>query len=367
MKVLFSGPYRQNDGWGRSAQDYLQALMRVEDIELESKPVMLSNNIEKDTGKWTEVETADIGKPDVIIQHTLPPLMKKINGAINIGLCHFETINALPKFAGNLSNMDQIWVSTQKEVKTCLPYNKNTVHVPMPLDLDFIDSVQETIEDDRFKGNYIFGYAGSWEERKNIASLIIAYYLAFKEDDNVRLMLKLNPQNGLTPQAFLQWVENLKRTCRMYQTDQYPEILSMLDFVSDVDMLRLQNTIDCFVIPSMGESTCRPLLESLYKDKICICTDGIGCNEDYLNMISVPSTVIPCSIQTPPLPEIYTANERFLKIDILGLSSAMKNVFDQHKQMNYNNKEVIKKFHDYDYVASVINDKLSELCVPTVV
>ena len=366
MKVLFTGPYRQNDGWGRSSQDYLTALQLIDDIELEAKPMILSNQVDKDSAaNWLDLEQVDIGKPDVIIHHAPPFMIKPVQDCYNISLAHYETYNLTQQYAGNLKNVQEVWVSTQQEMGAVKPFNSNVHRIPMPIDLDFIDNHTDKMETEMTKDKFLFMYSGSWNERKNLSSLILAYWLEFRQEENVRLFMKMNNDGGrLTADAFMKWVNDLKRVSRLYsKPTEYPDILTVVGFHSNEDMVKIQRRADCFVVSSYGESTCRPLLETMYMGVPCICTSNIGANEPHLNLISVDSTLVPCQVNTPPIPFIYTSRELWWKIDILDLAKNMRLVYKNGKNTIMNSQKEIKDEHSYTAVAGVINDALRRVFV----
>ena len=38
MNITYIGPYRQNDGWGLAARDYLKALLTIPDATVNCRP-----------------------------------------------------------------------------------------------------------------------------------------------------------------------------------------------------------------------------------------------------------------------------------------------------------------------------------------
>ena len=50
MKVLFIGPYRQNDLWGTTSRDFIKSLSLIEDISLTVRPIFLSDSLHNSIG-----------------------------------------------------------------------------------------------------------------------------------------------------------------------------------------------------------------------------------------------------------------------------------------------------------------------------
>lgn len=371
MKVLFTGTYRQNDGWGRSSQDYLRALKLVPNIELEAKPIILSNRLDPD-GKtaWNDVEAANIGKPDVCIYHTPPQFCDVSPDCYNIALFHLETDNiSKSSYMNNVNNFNEFWVSTDLELDTLIyagiPESKCSV-VPMPINLNKLDAPMD-IEMDQFKDNFLFLYVGDLTMRKNVQAAVLAYWREFIPEDNARFVLKLTmpPHPKKTgDEMAMEWLDRLQSIYRLYDDiDDYPEIHVITDHLTDEKLIGLQNRANCFVMPSRGESTCRPLLESCYLGKQIICTNGIGCinyNMMGRQVYCVPSYTVPCDAPNAPIEGVYRSWETWKNIDIMELQEGMRRVFAAASsyKVEPTRKEKIRNVHSYDSVARLIEDKL---------
>ena len=69
MNILFIGPYRQDDEWGRKSRAVLRALQRG-DNQVTSRPIFLSTNIpHNEYAEKSEFLTAE--SYDVLIQFML--------------------------------------------------------------------------------------------------------------------------------------------------------------------------------------------------------------------------------------------------------------------------------------------------------
>ena len=144
--ILFIGPYRQCDGWGYAARDYIMALNETQH-RISCKPVYLGRpNSAGLHPKILQTEQVQFDKPDIVIQNVLPPYLDYQYGMKNIALCYIET-NHLQhtSWIGHLNLMDEIWVASEHE-KRILLANGVTVPircVPMPIDCDTIDTYTE--------------------------------------------------------------------------------------------------------------------------------------------------------------------------------------------------------------------------------
>lgn len=377
MNVLFTGMYRQNDGWGRSSQDYLRALRLVDGIKLEAKPLILSNRVAPPTNEWDDLEAADIGKPDVCIFHVPPQFSDPSPSCTNISMFHLETSNiGYSSYMRNKDMFRQYWVATKHERETLIDAEFDADKcrvVPMPINLDFLDTAEPNMDNEILGDKFTFLYLGDMAERKNVPAAILAYWLTFTDDDNVNFLIKVNVptnprQTKSGAQQTLEWIERLKYQCRLYDnSDEYPEIKVITDFITDKQVIDLQNRANCFVVSSRGESTCRPMLESFYLGKNIICTDGIGCIDsdmmaDDPGFYKVRSFIEPCQAKSAPIHGVYSSWENWRSIDILDLSDSMYKVWKGDSSPQ-NRKEKVKNVHSYAAIARTIENQLRSLSV----
>ena len=130
MKILFIGPYRQQDGWGTGARDYIRSLLKTEH-EISCKPIYLSNLIKKDIPieiQRTEKHTFD-SLPDVVIQNVLPSVLNYHHDILNLGLYDIETRHLEHINWARRSNLiDGVCVSSNEEIQIL---EESGVKIPM--------------------------------------------------------------------------------------------------------------------------------------------------------------------------------------------------------------------------------------------
>ena len=141
MNILFIGPYRQNDEWGRKSRDMLHTL-KQSDNKITARPIFLSNNLDYiEYEEISEHTTSD--SYDVVIQFLLQPFATYVGGAKNIGIFNYDTIPSdVPvSFLTKESLMDEIWtesLSVKKSLENLFnKYNINTnvIHIPPAIDI----------------------------------------------------------------------------------------------------------------------------------------------------------------------------------------------------------------------------------------
>ena len=141
MNVLFIGPYRQDDEWGRKSRAVLRALQRG-DNQVTSRPIFLSTNVpHNEYAEKSEFLTAE--NYDVLVQFMLQPYVV-YDGRVSkrIGIFNSETI-PYEIARGHLTKellMDEIWTdspSIEKKLQNVINrYDSKIVVRSMPPTLD---------------------------------------------------------------------------------------------------------------------------------------------------------------------------------------------------------------------------------------
>lgn len=346
----------QTDGWGRAAADYYKAFT-LTNHNIEGESIVLSQQVRQSPPPFIKLANPSY-KPDVIFQQMLPDYMVK-TPAKNIGFTFTETTKIYDGWVDKLNEMDEVWVATQQESENLLFSGvcSNIEVIPMPMSL--LEGTKLTLLKESIGDRYTFYTVGEFVERKNIEALIKAYYVGFNKNDNVLLIIKTNFGNvsayDLKCHA-MNTLSEIQKRLRLYKySHEYPEIMFLTEKFTDEQIAALHGTCDCFILSSRGESTCRPLIDAAFHNNTIICTDGIGANDEDLDIIRVKSREEICEVVQPPTPYLYSANERWMEIDVLELAGKMR--FAPSKKPN-NNKEIVNAKHSYQSVAARIERTL---------
>ncbi len=343
MNGLFIGPYRQNDGWGMAARGYIKAIS-TQIPNLTTRPVYFINNVTDVSKQISQYESSRYKNYDIVFQKTLPHCIAP-NKTIkkNVGLFVLET-NDLSKSMciNNLNNIDEICVPSKQEAK-CLSISGVTTPVKVvsePIDVEFYHKNKEhkISFSPKIDKTFKFYSIGEFIERKNLLDLVAAFHLAFKSTDNVSLVLKTN-RPGLNSKQSLDYVKQqiteIKKQLNI--SNQYQSEIIITDRLSDEDMVGLHNACDCFVMPSYGESFCRPAAEALILGNTPIVTDHTGMI-DFINNDNgyiINSKKHPVMLKERTLSnefDIYNAHEYWFQPNIYSLIEAMRNVYTMSKK-----------------------------------
>lgn len=343
MNALFIGPYRQNDGWGMSARDYIKSIL-TQTKNLTTRPYFYTGQSEKNIDPViVECENKTFDKYDVVYQELLPHNMTVTSRVKkNVGIFNMEITDLSSSVSQNiLNNMDLILVPSKQEAKSVKASGVTTKCkvISGALDVDFIKKHQDHKLNihPKIEKSFVFYYVGEFVERKNLTDLITAYNLAFRNSENVSLVIKTSVPGKNTGEAMnivKSAVEAHKKRLNIGKCrDEY----IVTERLSDVDMIGLHNASDCFVMPSFGEAYCRPAAEALVLGKTPIVTANTGMvdfvNKD--NGFIISSQKYPVISNTRTLAEsfdIYNANSYWYRPNVYVLIDHMQKAYQMYKK-----------------------------------
>jgi glycosyltransferase involved in cell wall biosynthesis len=298
--------------------------------------------------------------PDVVIQNVLPSILEYVPGAYNIGLFYLETKGL--KHTGWLSRinlMDEIWVASNSE-KQCLVemgvVAKISV-VPMPMNTEDFQMGIEPMNIDGLENDFIFYFIGAYTPRKNVQALVLAFHREFSSADPVRLVIKSHsaiiPSDKLLDKITDDLTEQ-KKTMRLHKFlyGYTPETL-IIQNLTDDEIAQLHARGDCFVMPSRGESLCRPVMDALYMGNDVIVTANTGM-EDIVEGkgLCVESHETPAFTKIAAVADLYTAHETWREIDILDLQKKMRQSYERRdSQPERGSQNRHSLFNKYSYPA----------------
>ena len=368
MNILFIGPYRQVDEWGRKSRAILRGLQNT-DHTVTSRPIYLSssnqyyNYLEK-----SETYIAD--NYDLLIQFVLQPFISYHgNFKKNIGIFNSETIpHSIPK--GELTSemlMDEIWtdnnaISTNLS-KILQKYGSQTKikTVPPSLGLDDLPpqhngSLRE--QDKSLKDKFIFYWIGNMQEEKGaFKEAYTAYISAFTRSEPVSFCVGLEsslPQEQI--QGILQTCQQNASTATSKQDLPPIHILSPQNShnLSTDERIVIHLEGDCLVDPNYTMvNNCTTLEGALYQstplvNKHSSIYQSLGKDHVW----GVESYEETCLVPRSTSIYRYTSGESWNKPIIKSLSDTMRMVYvdkftrDKKQQAN---SALRQQFKDVSY------------------
>jgi glycosyltransferase involved in cell wall biosynthesis len=336
--ILFVGPYRQHDGWGLAARDYIRAISSLPNINLTTRPIYLApgnTDASFNDEQIISYENNKADKYDYVIQNTLPEYFYYDSRyGKNIGLFILEINNfSKTKVISNINRMDEIWVPSniEKESLQSSGCIKTIRAISAALNIDIVKTYPRAILNPAIANHFRFYTICENNFRKNLQDLIIAFNLAFDISDPVSLVIKTNGDiKELTTFA-----NQIKQS--LHLNKPFKNEVWMTQRISYDDILRIHSSCDCFVMPSYGEAFCRPAAEALCLGKNPIVNKNSGM-KDFINNDNgflVNSHKTPVIMPHHPIAgntDYYNANQHWYKIDIYDLIKQMQKAYGLYKK-----------------------------------
>lgn len=361
MKILYIGHVREQSGWGNATRDWIRCLLAagvdltVRSIDFDPKvhlePEIVDCMRKKDTGY------------DAVIQNIIPTHMEyHAKAGKNIGLFFLDSFNIeYTPWSQKLALMDEVWTTNTQALKEVSKYKQNCHLIFPAVDLHKYTYARQQMFIPQTEGNKKLYFIGELNPRKNIGSLIKAYYLTFHKNDPVSLILKLNSSLGpeRTGQVVYEDIQKICSDMKLYPSfEDYPSINIISDEMTDDDILNLHYSCDCLVMPSYNEGFCIPAFDALSIGNQVIGTDVGGLREfsyyGLQDLTLVSGTFEPVEKMRNLFSNVFTSRESWKQINIEELSNAMWSWYQNPMPKSP------KTLEDYSYenVASSMIDRI---------
>jgi glycosyltransferase involved in cell wall biosynthesis len=356
MNILFVGPYRQGDEWGRKSRSILRAIQKT-GHSVTSRPIFLSSN--PSYNSYMEKCEFNISEHyDILIQFLLQPYAV-YEGRVSkrIGIFNTETLPtqmALGQLTKELL-MDEVWtdsLSIQDGLQNSLDSYKGDVKVvAIPPTLDTTDlpeqsSISIRSSDRELEGRFLFYYIGNITEEKGaFKETCVAFMNAFSNSDQVALIVA--PEVPVLEEE----LNGIMEGCRASIGEvKHPSQHPLIKVINSEAGLQISERIaihidsDCMVFPGYSLSTNSLVLEAAMYKNTPIVNKGNACYEWWgeENLWGVESYEELCVSRQRPLPYRFTSGEVWHKPIIKSLSRTMRDAyvdkFKRDKKIKANSK-----------------------------
>jgi len=363
MKIKYIGNFNDGTGWSK-ASTYNALALNAAGHDVYCQEVKYGNQNIVIDDKILELVNKKTDSYDMIINHVIPKDYQYIKGVKNIGIVELETLtlsNVL--WLKNLNLMDEIYVPNQasKNCLVCSGIRPDKIKIlNHSFNFEKILNNESKVFVQELKNTFNFVFVGEFSKRKNLEALLRAFHSEFHFSEPANLYLKTNAEIS-TVNKFKESVYD-----RLKLRNRYKKEVIISEYLKEEDLWSTVKQCHAFVMPSYGEAWCYPAMEAMAMGIPCIYTDGIGI-ADYATKdanFAVESTVQPCYGATDShFTDIYTSKDKWLEIDIMGLQSNMRKIFEMYMNNNQEyqnisniNKEAMRKydFNNTEIVRNVI-------------
>lgn len=356
--ILYIGPYKENNGTGQSSRRWVNCFSSNSNINLKIHPVFFTTssiNLLIDENIYKKYENNQLDHYDYVIQHGHPEMFvydKRFG--INIGIVEIETRSIYRSgWKNQLNLMDEIWVNSTNAIFALeeIGVTKPILFKPEPYDLMlYKKSYDPFFTDKSVDSPFVFYTIGSYNEKKNIKNIILAYLLEFNKRDNVRLFIKTDHYK-YDPHSLEIILKNDIEDIKMaLRKNTYCDIDFISGRVSDVDIIRLHQSGDCYVNACRADGCAGNSIEAMLSDSVVISTKNIGSSTYFNSSNALMVDSIPCNVFSSHFlnKNILTIYEEWDDPNITSLQTKMREAY----YMSQKDKEkIIKNYNKnlFDY------------------
>jgi len=216
--------------------------------------------------------------------------------------------------------------------------------IPFSINIDVFKPRIEPYKFENLKG-FNFISIGDWTERKNIKGLIKAYCEEFTNKDDVGLILKIH-YSGFVERNFEEIRKKIRECVNVYP--EHAPIFYIPEMIKNIDMAKLYNSSQCFVLPTRGEGLCLPAAEAMACELPVIISKWGGhldfVNEDNGLLIEGEEVLINDLNYIRKCPEAF--NHNWFEANIEDLKSKMRFAYENQELMKEKGKKGKKIIED---------------------
>ena len=190
----------------------------------------------------------------------------------------FETASVPPEWLERLAEVDGVWVPSRFNARTftAAGVDGNKVRI-VP---EFVDPswLHVTAAPYTGQGDFKFLSVFRWQERKGWDVLLQAYLQEFNADDDVELILRVDPFGPRTPDID----SAITAMVRKVRPHRPPRLRILPNPLPPAGMKKLYAAAHAFVLPTRGEAWGRPFMEAMACGLVTIGT-AWGGHLDFMN------------------------------------------------------------------------------------
>lgn len=282
LNILYVGNFHDGTGYARACYETALAL-ETAGANVVCRPITFNGGQQPCPDRIYQLEEkTPPSKWDVVIQHTLPPVML-FDRRLGLNVANFYYEASRFNSAGwdlRLNQMDLVVTTPGISTEACANSRviAPIVSLPLPSNPDRYMkkyAVPVFLKPYVDQKKFIFYTISENVRRKNLGGLVKAYYSAFRPTDNVVLVIKTNGDQHRV-QAMMQEIASGMKLHYL------PEIVVVTDRLSEDDLMALHAHATCFVQASCGEAWSYPAFDAMAMGKTPIVPDT-GTYQSYIS------------------------------------------------------------------------------------
>ena len=355
-RVRFFGPLNKTSGYGNAVMNFAKAFS-ISDVPTHFN--FAQNSIQKNKDFYTSLDNYS-GSTDIDFYLQPPPWSRHKSSKYKIGYFYWEADTLPHSWVKKINQVDEIWAPCVMVKNACRKAGfkgpLKVVHTPglefekeEPLSLELNNNF--VLNDKYFKFYSIF----QWHFRKGFDILLHAYYSTFSEDDNVVLILKVNPLNigKYTLDGIKSDIAKIKKAYKK----KHPLIYLSAELVSAQDISSIHYMGDCYVAPHRGEGWGMPIFDAMHAGSHIITTPYGGITDHFTdnssNLLKFKKTPVRNMEWSP----FYNPRQMWAEPSTSNLGKIMMDIYqnpDEYKYKINNAHKIVKKLN-IESLAKILN------------
>lgn len=338
-KIKYISNFSDGTGWAKAGTYNALALSTVYDVTCEEKKYnKASFPLEESLAELFNKS----GPSDYTVHHVLPTDYIRLPNTVNVGCLEVEATISNKQWLKNINLMDFMIVPDHDSVELLeMSGVKNVKVLPHSFNYDRIVQYADSAKIEGIDGSFNFLFVGEFSVRKNIETLLRAFYTEFDNKESVNLIIKTSGDGN----AINQFCESVKQQCRKNSKCRTPIIIS--GRLSEQDLISITRQCHAFVTASHGEAWCYPALESLACGLDVVYPYYSGIHSYAPHSYFVRSSRSHCYGATDAVEGLYTCQDLWTDVDLHELMRTMRKVASgEPRKSAAVNAEIAKK---YDY------------------
>ena len=345
MKIRYISNFTDGTDWSQSAIYNVLALdnagydVYCGEIKYSKSNVILDDKIIPLFQKSTEENC------EVTIHHVLPDQYIKHRDTINIGFYPVDSTISNIVVRKKISLMDKMFVPSYESK---VIFEKLGMNIPVEvfknsLDYERVSTFKSKEPTMALQNGFNFLFLNEFAKQKNLEDCLRAYYTEFNRFDPINMVIASEKD----PESVKSFTAEVK--ARLKKPERYKEELIYSGNIMQDHRLTLLDQVHALVVSSYAEASSYTAMEAMVMGLPIIYTNGIGVGS-YLqeeDHFPVRSSVETCYGATQSLPEMYTCNDKWLKVEVQDLQRAMREVVNLYWMEKEKYVEKTRKISEY--------------------
>jgi glycosyltransferase involved in cell wall biosynthesis len=366
--LLWIGRFFAHDGYGTAARLHRAAVREagapVVAVDIVSRSIVgsLPDGLVdvRVTPNGLTVRATDHRRPIVAVVHDRPDQYRRVVAAGRsqlIGYSYWETTSVPPNWAAWMTSMDRIWVSSQFNADAFASAGVPSWmidRVGHPIDHLACDvAMSRDALRARWPESTVFlSIVSSAVGRRDTNLLFEAFAMAFDQDDDVALVLKV-PEKGL--EAVGVSLEQVMLSMAARSSGRWPNVYTIPAVLTREQLLRLHASVDCYVSCERGNGWDLPAFDSMTMG-IPVVAANFGASTTFVDpvdsyVVDVSTRFTACDAAFNERHSLYSG-QYWPYVDPAAMAAELRRVHDAPEDRAKRGAAAAQRItHDYDPAA----------------